>query len=52
MTSIPKLKVGNFSSEYVQYTDWKMWIRLLTVGDCYILPEILAYVRFHPGTNS
>jgi glycosyltransferase involved in cell wall biosynthesis len=46
------LKVGNFSSEYPQYTDWEMWIRLLTVGDCYIVPEILAYVRFHPGTNS
>ena len=46
------LKVGNFSSEYSQYPDWDMWIRLLTVGDCYIVPEILAYVRFHPGTNS
>jgi glycosyltransferase involved in cell wall biosynthesis len=46
------LKVGNFSSEYIQYTDWEMWLRLLTVGDCYIVPEVLVYVRFHPGTNS
>ena len=46
------LKVGNFSSEYIQYVDWEMWIRLLTVGDCYIIPEILVYVRFHEGSVS
>ena len=46
------LTVGNFSSEYSQYIDWDMWIRLLTVGDCYIVPEILSYVRFHPATVS
>lgn len=46
------LKVGNFSNEYNQYVDWEMWIRLLTAGDCYIVPEILAYVRFHPDTVS
>ena len=46
------LSVGNFSDEYRQYVDYEMWIRLLTRGDCYIIPEILTYVRFHAATNS
>ena len=46
------LSVGKFSDEYRQYVDWEYWTRLLTVGDCYVIPEILAYVRFHPGTVS
>jgi glycosyltransferase involved in cell wall biosynthesis len=46
------LDVGNFSDEYKQYIDYEMWIRLLTKGDCYIIPEILTYVRFHGATNS
>jgi hypothetical protein len=24
-----------------------MWLRLLTVGDCYIIPETLSYFRVH-----
>jgi hypothetical protein len=24
-----------------------MWIRHLTVGDCYIIPEVLSYFRQH-----
>ncbi len=46
------LTVGKFSDEYRQYVDYEMWIRLLTKGDCYIIPEILTYVRFHADTNS
>lgn len=46
------LSVGQFSHEYKQYVDWEFWTRLLTVGDCYVVPEILAYVRFHPNTVS
>lgn len=46
------LSVGKFSTEFSQYVDWEYWIRLLSVGDCYIVPEKLAYVRFHPGTVS
>lgn len=46
------LSVGKFSNEYRQYVDYEMWIRLLTKGDCYIVPEILTYVRFHGDTNS
>lgn len=46
------LNEGKFTSEYKQYVDWEMWIRLLTVGDCYVVPEILVYVRFHAGSVS
>jgi glycosyltransferase involved in cell wall biosynthesis len=46
------LSVGEFSPHFQQYVDWEYWIRLLAVGDCYIVPEKLAFVRFHPGTNS
>ena len=46
------LRVGKFISEYKQYVDWEMWVRLLTVGDCYIVPEILVYVRFHGASIS
>lgn len=42
------LSVGPFKKfEYV--TDWEMWVRHLLVGDCYVLPEILAYGRKHEG---
>jgi glycosyltransferase involved in cell wall biosynthesis len=46
------LVVGRFSSEFKQYVDWEFWIRLLAIGDCYVVPEKLAFVRFHPGTQS
>jgi hypothetical protein len=46
------LNVGQFSNEFIQYVDWEFWIRLLAIGDCYVVPEKLAYVRFHPRTNS
>jgi glycosyltransferase involved in cell wall biosynthesis len=46
------LSVGKFSEDYIQYVDWEYWIRLLAIGDCYVVPEKLAYVRFHPKTNS
>jgi glycosyltransferase involved in cell wall biosynthesis len=41
------LKVGNFRSEYLWLADWEMWLRILSVGDCYIIPEILSYNRNH-----
>lgn len=42
------LKVGPFRKlEFV--TDWEMWIRHLIVGDCYVIPEVLAYGRKHQG---
>ena len=29
-----------------------MWNRQLTVGDCYIIPEALAYVRAHASQHT
>ena len=46
------LRVGNFDSSYYCLVDWEMWLRLLRVGDCYIIPETLSYFRVHPGQAS
>jgi hypothetical protein len=43
------LKVGNFKTEYKYFPDWDMWLRQLTLGDCYIIPETLSYFRLHPN---
>lgn len=40
-------KVGKFKKGLVWLPDWEMWLRLLTVGDCYLVPEDLAYVQNH-----
>ena len=42
------ISVGPFKKfEYI--TDWEMWVRHLLVGNCYVIPEILAYGRKHEG---
>ena len=41
------LHIGNFNTSYTCLVDWEMWLRLLTVGDCYIIPETLSYFRVH-----
>ena len=48
------LFLGKFRSDYTMQVDWEMWNRQLTVGDCYIIPEPLAYIRAHASqhTNS
>lgn len=38
---------GTYSTKYKMYSDFDLWLRLLAIGDCYIIPEKLAYVRFH-----
>ncbi|HVX52213.1 MAG TPA: glycosyltransferase family 2 protein [Chitinophagaceae bacterium] len=43
------LAVGNFRPDVIWLPDWEMWLRLLNVGDCYIIPEPLVYVRIHAG---
>lgn len=42
-------KVGKFKVNTTWLPDWEMWIRQLSVGDCYLVPEVLADVRNHPG---
>lgn len=41
------LRVGNFNPMFTTLVDFDMWMRLLTVGDCYVIPEILSYFRTH-----
>ncbi|RYE58648.1 MAG: glycosyltransferase family 2 protein [Sphingobacteriales bacterium] len=41
------LKIGGFNTTYTCLVDWEMWLRILTVGDCYIIPETLSYFRVH-----
>jgi len=41
------LQIGNFSSRYPCLVDLNMWLRLLLLGDCYIVPETLSYFRAH-----
>lgn len=40
-------KIGKFDTNKYQFIDLDMWIRLLTIGDCYIVPEYLSYQRSH-----
>jgi len=41
------LKVGKFDPNYISIVDLNMWLRLLAIGDCYIIPEVLSYFRLH-----
>ncbi|MGV3585406.1 MAG: glycosyltransferase family 2 protein [Adhaeribacter sp.] len=41
------LQVGLFKTDYKYFPDWDMWLRLLTTGDCYMIPEVLSYFRLH-----
>jgi glycosyltransferase involved in cell wall biosynthesis len=43
------LRGGVFNTNYKYLIDWDMWLRLLRVGDCYIVPETLSYFRIHEG---
>lgn len=46
------LHVGHFNSNYKFLIDWEMWIRLLSIGDCYIIPEPLVNIRYHQGQHT
>jgi glycosyltransferase involved in cell wall biosynthesis len=46
------LEVGKFSLNYAMHIDWEMWLRLLSVGDCYVIPEPLVYIRYHPDQHA
>jgi glycosyltransferase involved in cell wall biosynthesis len=41
------LDAGNFKTEYIWLADWEFWLRILSRGDCFIIPEELAYTRMH-----
>lgn len=46
------LKVGKFNDQLKMVIDLEYWIRLLKVGDCYIIPEVLSYFRTHDETQT
>jgi hypothetical protein len=39
------LHLGLFDPNHRWMVDWEMWVRHLTVGDCYFIPEMLCYSR-------
>jgi glycosyltransferase involved in cell wall biosynthesis len=41
------IQTEKFNSDYICLVDLDMWLRLLNQGDCYIIPETLAYFRVH-----
>jgi glycosyltransferase involved in cell wall biosynthesis len=46
------LVIGNFNPEFIYHTDFEFFLRLLTLGDCYVIPDVLYYVRKHPNTET
>lgn len=46
------LNVGKFTTEYAMHIDWEMWLRVLSRGDCYIIPEALSMIRYHPDQHA
>jgi glycosyltransferase involved in cell wall biosynthesis len=46
------LKVGRFDPHLIKLTDLEFYLRLLTTGDCYIIPERLSYIRAHAETQT
>lgn len=45
-------KVGKFNPQLHFKLDLELYIRLLSIGDCYVIPEFLSYTRTHPDTQS
>lgn len=39
--------LGYFKPEFTWVSDWDLWLRHLSIGDCYIIPEVLSYTRVH-----
>jgi len=41
-----------FNAHWLRVPDWDMWIRLLAVGNLYVVPRILTHNRIHSQQNS
>lgn len=41
------LYMGLFNPDWGWVPDWDMWIRLLAIGNLYVVPRILSYSRVH-----
>lgn len=46
------LHIGHFNPSYTYLVDWDMWLRLLTLGDCYIIPDTLSFFRQHSNQTT
>ncbi len=46
------LTLGGFNTDLLNLIDLEFYIRVLTLGDCYIIPEPLAYIRTHEGMQT
>lgn len=46
------LQVGPFNAQLFMKTDKEFYIRLLATGDCYVIPEVLSYMRVHGATQT
>ncbi|HTF31709.1 MAG TPA: glycosyltransferase [Flavitalea sp.] len=46
------LQVGKFNPAYSCLGDLDFWLRQLTIGDCYFIPEVLSYFRVHEDQGS
>ncbi|OLY94157.1 glycosyltransferase family 2 protein [Cnuella takakiae] len=46
------LAVGHFNPKLVALIDKEYWLRLLTMGDCYVIPESLSYFRWHDSAQT
>lgn len=46
------LAVGRFSSQLVALIDIEYWLRLLTMGNIYVLQESLSYFRWHNAAQT
>lgn len=44
------LKIGRFNPALRVTIDLEFWLRLLNLGDCYVIPEVLSYFRIHGET--
>jgi hypothetical protein len=45
-------KVGKFNNQLFKVTDKEYYLRLLSVGDCYVIPEVLSYIRVHANMQT
>jgi len=41
------LALGGFSAEHRYYIDLEMWLRILGMGDCFVIPEAQCAFRIH-----
>ncbi len=45
-------RIGKFHPQLLRLTDLEYYLRLLSIGDCYVVPERLSYIRVHGNTQS